>query len=564
MPTAVQNSLARMRATMGGFSVAQKTIAVILIAALVLGTVALVSWLTKPSYSPLFSGIEPADASAIVEQLKADGVPYELTAGGGTILVPEEHVYQERLTAAAAGLPSTGGQGGYSLLDTMGVTSSEFQQDVTYKRAIEGELAKTISAMDGVKTATVQLAIPEESVFVAEQKDPTASVFVETQGGVTLTSKQVQAIVNLTSASVEGMATTDVAVTDSTGAVLSQVGTGAVGGAGDQASDYESKVQTAVQTMLDKVVGPGKSSVIVAADLDQSSGTKVTESFAQPTSGPIALNESSTTEQYGAGSGGAGGAGATGVLGPDNIAVPNGTGTGTDAAGTPTATGDDGYVNESATKNNAVDKVTETMSVPAGGVSRQTVSVALDANAASGVNMQSINDLVRNAAGIDTARGDAVEVALVDFDTEGAEAAKAALAAADAAAASEAMWGTVRTVGIVALIVIALIVGLIVFAKKNKRHDREDVDLGELAAGNAAQTWDATMRLDLDDAGAASRRQLLADEAATVALPVAAPEPSPEYVSAERRRAEIDALAERDPEKTAELLRGLMDERVQS
>jgi flagellar M-ring protein FliF len=562
MPTAVQNTLARMRATLGGFSIAQKTIAVILIAALVLGTIALVSWLTKPSYTPLFSGIDPVDASAIVEQLQADGVPYELTAGGGTILVPEEHVYQERLTAAAAGLPSTSGQGGYSLLDTMGVTSSEFQQDVTYKRAIEGELAKTISAMDGVKTASVQLAIPEESVFVAEQADPTASVFVETKGGATLTGKQVQAIVNLTSASVEGMATTDVAVTDSTGAVLSQVGTGAVGGAGDQVSDYESKVQTAVQTMLDKVVGPGKSSVIVAADLDQSSGTKVTESFTQPETGPIALNESSTTEQYGAGSGGAGGAGATGVLGPDNIAVPNGTGTGTDAAGT--ATGDDGYVNESATKNNAVDKVTETMSVPAGGVSRQTVSVAVDANAAAGVNMQSINDLVRTAAGIDTARGDAVEVALVDFDTDGAEAAKAALAAADAAAASEAMWGTIRTVGIVALIVIALVVGLIVFAKKNKRHDREDVDLGELSAGNAAQTWDATMRLDLDDAGAASRRQLLGDDAATVALPVAAPEPTPEYVSAERRRAEIDALAERDPEKTAELLRGLMDDRVQS
>jgi len=559
MPTAVQNTLARMRATLGGFSIAQKTIAVILIAALVLGTIALVSWLTKPSYTPLFSGIDPVDASAIVEQLQADGVPYELTAGGGTILVPEEHVYQERLTAAAAGLPSTSGQGGYSLLDTMGVTSSEFQQDVTYKRAIEGELAKTISAMDGVKTASVQLAIPEESVFVAEQADPTASVFVETKGGATLTGKQVQAIVNLTSASVEGMATTDVAVTDSTGAVLSQVGTGAVGGAGDQVSDYESKVQTAVQTMLDKVVGPGKSSVIVAADLDQSSGTTVTESFTQPETGPIALNESSTTEQYGAGSGGAGGAGATGVLGPDNIAVPNGA-DGTDG----TAAGDDGYVNESATKNNAVDKVTETMSVPAGGVSRQTVSVAVDANAAAGVNMQSINDLVRTAAGIDTARGDAVEVALVDFDTDGAEAAQAALAAADAAAASEAMWGTIRTVGIVALIVIALVVGLIVFAKKNKRHDREDVDLGELSAGNAAQTWDATMRLDLDDAGAASRRQLLADEAATVALPVAAPEPTPEYVSAERRRAEIDALAERDPEKTAELLRGLMDERVQS
>ena len=563
MPTAVQNSLARMRATMGGFSVAQKTIAVIMIAALVLGTVALVSWLTKPSYSPLFSGIEPADASAIVEQLKADGVPYELTAGGQTILVPEESVYQERLTAAAAGLPSTGGDGGYSLLDTMGVTSSEFQQDVTYKRAIEGELAKTIMAMKGVKTATVQLAIPEESVFVAEQKDPTASVFVETQGGATLTDQQVQAIVNLTSASVEGMTTTDVAVTDASGAVLSQIGTGAVGGAGDQASDYESKVQSSVQAMLDKVVGAGNSSVVVAADLDQSAGTRVTESFTQPTTGPIALNESSTTEQYGAGAAGAGGTGATGVLGPDNIAVPNNTATAGGAGGTGAA-GDGGYVNESATKNNAVDKTTETMSVPAGGVSRQTVSVALDAKAAQGVNLQSIDDLVRNAAGIDVGRGDDVEVALVDFDTSCAAAAKEALAAADAAAATEAMWGTIRTVGIVAAIVIALIVGLIVFAKRNRRQAREDLDLGELSAGNAAQTWDATMALDIDDAGASGRRALLGDDAPTQLLSVDAPEPSPEHVSAERKRAEIDALAQRDPEKTAELLRGLLDQRVGS
>jgi flagellar M-ring protein FliF len=554
MPTAVQNSLARMRATMGGFSVAQKTIAVILIAALVLGTVALVSWLTKPSYSPLFSGIEPADASAIVEQLKADGVPYELTAGGGTILVPEEHVYQERLTAAAAGLPSTSGQGGYSLLDTMGVTSSEFQQDVTYKRAIEGELAKTISAMDGVKTATVQLAIPEESVFVAEQEDPTASVFVETQGGVTLTSKQVQAIVNLTSASVEGMATTDVAVTDSTGAVLSQVGTGAVGGAGDQVSDYESKVQTAVQTPRQVVRDRRRRP---RPELGHEGHRVVRAAHQRP-------HRPQRVEHHGAVRRGLRGSGRHRC---DRRARPrqhrraerhrHGHRRGRHRDRRRRLRQRVGHQEQRGRQGHRDDERARRRRQPADRLGRP-------AFAASGVNMQSINDLVRNAAGIDTARGDAVEVALVDFDTEGAEAAKAALAAADAAAASEAMWGTIRTVGIVALIVIALIVGLIVFAKKNKRHDREDVDLGELAAGNAAQTWDATMRLDLDDAGAASRRQLLADEAATVALPVAAPEPSPEYVSAERRRAEIDALAERDPEKTAELLRGLMDERVQS
>ena len=106
-------------------------------------------------------------------------MPYQLTDGGATILVPQDKVYSERLKAASNNLPSSN-EGGYSLLDKMGVTSSEFQQDVTYKRAIEGELAKTISSMDGVKAATVQLAIPEKTVFVSEEKDPTASVFVAT------------------------------------------------------------------------------------------------------------------------------------------------------------------------------------------------------------------------------------------------------------------------------------------------------------------------------------------------------------------------------------------------
>ena len=554
MPTAVKNSLDRMRATLAGFSIAQKTIAVILLAALVLGVVALSAWLSKPTYTPLFCGVDPADASAIVEQLQADGVPYELTAGGNTILGPEEHVYQERLTAAAAGLPSTAGTGGYTLLDTMGVTSSEFQQDVTYKRAIEGELANTIKAMEGVKNATVQLAIPEETVFVAEQRDPTASVFVETQAGVSLTTKQVQAIVNLTSASVEGMTPTGVAVTDSTGTVLSEVGTGATGGGAGEAGEYETKVQTAVQTMLDKVVGVGNSSVVVAAQLDQNSGTRVTESFTEPESGPLALNESSTTEQYGPDGAGTG---TTGVLGPDNIAVPAG---GDGEAATADGAAGDGYVNESATKNNAVDKVTETMSVPSGTVARQTVSVALNATAAQGVNMQSIRDLVDSAAGIDGARGDTVDVAMVDFDTSAAAAAQEALAAADAAAATEAMWSTIRTASIVGFVALAAIVALIVFARRSRRQAREDVDLGELASANAAQTWDATMRLDLD--AASGRSMLGADDTATQMLPtVDAPEPSPEVLSAERRRAEVDALAERDPAKTAELLRGLMDQR---
>ena len=99
----------------------------------------------SPSYTPLFSGLQATDANGIVEQLRTDNVPYELSDGGATILVPQDKVYDERLKAAAAGLP-TAAATGYSLLDKMGVTSSEFQQSVTYKRALEGELASTISA----------------------------------------------------------------------------------------------------------------------------------------------------------------------------------------------------------------------------------------------------------------------------------------------------------------------------------------------------------------------------------------------------------------------------------
>jgi len=190
------------------------------------------------------------------------------------------------------------------------------------------------------------------------------------------------------------------------------------------------------------------------------------------------------------------------------------------------------------------------------------VSVALNSAAANGVNMQSVRDLVGAAAGIDAARGDTVQVAQVDFDTSAADAAAEALKAADAASASEAMWGTIRTVGIVAAIAIAAIVGLIVFARRSRRQDREDVDLGELSPQNGAQTWDATMPLSLDDAVATSRLTLPGmGEPKTELLEVDAPTPSPEFVSAERRRAEIDAMAERDPGKTAELLRGLMDDR---
>jgi len=528
MPPFLANMFAGLQRTVGGFSVAQRTIALIGIAGLVLGGIALSSWLGKPSYTPLFSGLQGADANKIVDQLHTDNVPYQLTDGGATILVPQDKVNDERLKAAAAGLPANK-TSGYSLLDNMGVTSSEFQQNVTYQRAMEGELASTINAMDGVQLASVHLAIPKDSVFVSQQTDPTASVFIQTKQGVTLNSDQVQAIVHLTSASIDNMKPTDVAVIDSNGTVLSTVGGGPAGGTGKQASDYESRVTSAVQAMLDRVAGPGNATVAVSADVDQQSGQKTEESFASP-SNAAPLSESQNTQSY-TGTGGQ----AAGVLGSDNIAAPSG------------SSGNGTYSSDQSTKTNAVDKTTQTTTIPAGAIKRQTVSVAVNKNAAGGLDLATLRDLVSSAAGINVARGDVVTVATVPFNTAGAADAKAALDAAKADADAKRQADTLQTIIIAAAILLLVALALFFYARRNKRQSREPVDLGE--------------RLD--------PMRLL--EPATTAIPLPSP-PPPAALPVERlpetpsdldgQRARLESLATHNPEKTAEYLRSLMDDRA--
>jgi flagellar M-ring protein FliF len=546
--------LAGLGARIKAFTVAQRTLAILAIAILVLGGVFLTSYLTKPTYTPLFTGLAATDASAVVSQLQTDGVQYQLSDGGSTILVPNSAVYSERLKVAAAGLPADNTQG-YALLDQMGVTSSEFQQNVTYKRAIEGELAKTIEAMDGVKTASVQLAIPQETVFSDDKKDPTASVFVAEMPGVTLASSQVEAIVHLTSASIEGMKATDVSVVDASGNVLSTVGGGTTGSSSQQQSAYQTQVQSNVQAMLDKVVGPGNSTVVVAADMSQNSGTKVTESYSTPTGGAEPLSETSTKETYG-GSGAGSSTGTTGVLGPDNIAVPSGSAT-TGASGSGS-----GYDNESSTKNNAVDKTTESTTIPSGTLTKQTVSVAINSKVASKLNLGNINDLVAKAAGIDPTRGDSLSVQTVDFNSAGASQAKAALAAADAQAAAAGRMQLIKTGIIAAAIGIPLILALFLLTRRGRRPEREDIDLGELRASNAASeagTWPGSPQMSLDDVEA--RRLLESGGGPQTAPTVQLPSLGEEGQTMERKRAEIDALAGSDPDRTAELLRGLLDDR---
>lgn len=543
MPRQVTSVFRRFGNAIREFTIAQRTVAIIGVAVLVLGAAALGMWVTKPAFTPLFTGLSGSDANAVVEQLRADGVKYELADGGASVMVPEANVYDERLKAAAAGLPSAS-TGGYSLLDTMGVTSSEFQQSVTYKRALEGELAKTIGAMDGVQTASVQLAIPKDSVFVSEKNDPTASVFVQTSNGVTLSNEQVQAIVHLTSASIDGMKASDVAVIDASGTVLSAVGVGATGSADQQAADYESRVRGAVQAMLDQVVGVGNATVVVAADMSYESASRVEESFTTPTNAPT-LSESVATENY-SGGGGA----AAGVLGATST-----TATGAAATTTGTTNPDGTFTSGTTTKNNAINKVTENRTIPSGSIKRQTVSVVLDTAAAKVLNVSDVTSMVTSAAGVDTVRGDAITVEVMPFNTSGAASAAAALKATADAASAEQLADIIRVSVITAGIVITLVVSLLLYARRSRRQSRETVELGDLsemqnALGEGAEAPNALT------AGPGSLFFNPSDLPTQVIRTVAF-EPTP----ADIRRAEIDALAQNDPRGTAEFLRGLMDDR---
>ncbi|WP_136045214.1 flagellar basal-body MS-ring/collar protein FliF [Microbacterium sp. K41] len=538
MPPAVAGAFQRIRRVIAGFSLAQRTIAIIGVAVLALGIITLSSWLTRPTYTPLFSGLSATDANAVVEQLRSASVPYELADGGATVLVPEKDVYDQRLAAASAGLPSAN-SAGYSLLDDMGVTTSEFQQSVTYKRAIEGELAATISAIDGVSAASVQLAIPEESVFVSETVDATASVFVETAGNSTLDQKQVEAIVHLTSAAVSGMKPENVAVVDQTGRTLSAVGVGSTGGLDQQAGDYEARVTASVQQMLDTVVGPGNATVTVVAEIDRSVNERIEETYTPAEGAPPLTEETRSQTQNGASS-------EAGVLGPDNIAVPSENG------GTSSAT--------EQSRTNAVNKATESTSTPAGTLLRQSVSVAVDAGAGGDLSSAQLSDLVSTAAGIDRARGDDLTVELVAFSKTDAESAQAALQAAKDAENAERQAALLNTVIIAAAIAIPLIAAIAAFIIRARRRagrvEEFDQLFGDRPPALSALSADApTAVLE------APTTPLAFLEPAPDLDPEPEPDPEPAQVSLERRRAEIGALTRQDPQRTAELLRTLIDDR---
>lgn len=530
--------------TIKQFTVAQRTIAIIGVAVLLLGGIALASQLTKPMYQVLYSGISASEASGVTAQLTKDKVDYTLSSDGTTIFVPEASVAQERL--ATASLLSSGA-GGYSLLDNMGVTASEFQQNVTYKRAIEGELAQTIEGINGVSSAVVLLAIPQQTVFTDDKQNPTASVTVN--AATPLTTDQVGAIGHLVAAAYPGLTTDNVSIVDQKGDTLASVGSGTTGSGSDAAAAYEATTRAAVQAMLDKVLGPGNAVVTVAADMSSSTGKKTSETYSNANA---PLSESSISTSNGT-SGSS--TGASGVLGTDTT---NGTSTGatSSAAGTGTGTG---TVTQSA-KDNAVNKTTIDQTIVPGTLNRQTIAVAVNTPAATNIQIPQLKQMVSDAAGVNAARLDSVSITTVPFSNAAAKSAAAALGQAQKAQSSgqmtELITTAIKVVG--GLVLFVLVVGLL--RKLFKRPEGSALDAGAMNI--------VPMPGDPMYGGYPPTAQLGGyGPAGALGAPVPGTAPTvalnaPVNPAFAQMQADVDALAGSNPEQTADYLRALMGDRA--
>ena len=378
----------------------------------------------NPPYAVLFSGLEQEDASAVVAKLKEMKVPYRATGNGGTIEVPEAQATELRLDMAGSGLPR-GGAVGFESFDKMRLGATEFEQRILYRRALEGELSRTIGSITAVQNARVHLVLPEKSVFVSRNEPASASVVVKLRQGRSLGGGEINSIVHLVSSSVAGLTPDRVALVSTEGTVLHKPRRPGEEGAGDgdgedrasQTRTLEASLEERARQLVEKVVGPGHVDVRVTADVDVSRTERVEDHYDPKTA--VMRSEESSIERVGEDA-----AGATGVPGAQSN-IPTGDAKPGNAAdgGAPPQTLTAGTTRESHTRNFEVDHITEKRFTSAGTLRRVTVAVVVDGiSGPNGANlprskeeMEKISALVRSAVGADEKRGDNVTVESVPF-----------------------------------------------------------------------------------------------------------------------------------------------------
>lgn len=483
-------------------------------AGVLVATLGLLVWVQRPQYAVLFTRLDATDAAAVVDYLKGAKVPYRIAADGATVEVPQGQLYEARMALAARGLPQ-GGTIGFEIFDKQTLGMTDFVQRLGFQRALQGELARTITGLSAVEAARVHLALPERSLFVSEDRKPSASVVLELRPGRTLDEAQVDGIANLVAASVEGLSPQDVTIVDVSGTVLSHEHRGRERGPADAMRTYQREIEQAyverIESMLARALGPGHAVARVTATLDLAQVER-TEELVDPDRVAVKSEKRNAETNRTSTASGTPGIAATLTNEP---------------AGAPAATGDVGSQREDEVISYEVSRVTSRRVEPMGAIRRLSVAVLIDGVPRgdgasrevvprSAEELERYRELVKRVVGFNEERGDQIEVVSEPFQRAAVEDLEAPGLLERFAPSMDLVW---RVVGIVLFLVVTLTVVrpfLLAIASRAPAAQRELIaaveqaalpqpsdfgrDLSEIARQNPQQTamvirqWVATER----------------------------------------------------------------------
>jgi flagellar M-ring protein FliF len=402
-------------------SIKQKIMILSVIGAVALGFILLMTWANRPDYEVLYTNLNQDDAAGIIAKLKERKIPYRLEQNGTVITVPRENVHETRLTLAGEGLPRGGGVG-FEIFDKTSLGTTDFVQKLNYQRAVQGELARTISQFREVEQARVHIAIPRESLFIEEEKKPTASVILKLRGGMKLNNNQVESIVHLVASAVQGLAPEDVTIADIGGKLFYKKSSSDMTGPLSTAQlEYQKGMEDGlrknVEGMLGEVLGTNKVIARVSADIDFQQ-INITEEKYDPDSAVVRSEQRSEEKSEGGSNIPAGIPGVKGSLAGKLEGSAN---TGNKSL----------YQKESEIRNYEINKVNRQVLGPAGSIKRLSVAVMIDGAyketaakegksarqyvARTQTEMSQFENIVKKAVGFDEARGDQVEVVNIPF-----------------------------------------------------------------------------------------------------------------------------------------------------
>jgi flagellar M-ring protein FliF len=357
-----------------------------------------------PSYTMLSSGLDPAQTGKVTAALDEQGIGYELRNNGTGLAVEKSQVAQARVALAGQGVTLDAGTGkGFELFDEQKLGATDFQNQVAYQRALEGEISRTIAGVQGVSSPQVQLVMPEDDLFADEASPATAAVMLGNSAD-TLEPGAVRGIAQLVASSVKGLKTENVTITDASGALLWPGGDGA-GADGVSASKqalearYSRAMEADLNALLVRTLGAGKAQVSVTADLNADETTREKLTYGKK---GVPTKRQTETERLRGGGSTAGGTAGTG----SNIP--------TYSAGAAGGGANSNYQRKSETVEQAVDKQVDRTKVAPGAVNKLNVALLVDKSVPA-ADFQAVQQAVSSAAGIDTARGDTMEAAQVPF-----------------------------------------------------------------------------------------------------------------------------------------------------